>query len=258
MAAHLIKRFPASKLHVSKPTHWLESRFHFSFADWYSPDRENFGVLRVLNDDLVTPEDGFGTHPHRNMEIVSYIVKGELSHNHRGVDGSRASESLGRGAVQYMSAGVGIQHSEMNNHPTETVRFLQIWIVPDASGHKTNYGSKVFSLADRHNKLLRIVSGQVGVRDFAPSSDASIPIHQDANIFVSELDKDVSVSLPLDSSRQTYFVCIEGSVELTIDGETTVLTERDGAEIKGAAGAALGIKALVPGAHILAIEMAKS
>eukprot|EP00953_Heterococcus_sp_UTEX-ZZ885_P003129 2214-Heterococcus_DN1.PRE.8 len=120
------KKVPRESLHVSKPTHWLESRFHFSFAGHWDPKRMNFGALRVVNDDLVTAREGFGAHPHRDMEIFSYIVDGELTH----ADSKGNRESLGRGAVQYMSAGTGVHHSEMNAHPTDTCRFLQVWITP--------------------------------------------------------------------------------------------------------------------------------
>eukprot|EP00494_Astrolonche_serrata_P033027 UN33296 len=115
---------------------WLKSRFHFSFAEYRDSERSNFGVLRVLNDDLVQPKRGFGEHPHRNMEICTYVVEGELTHK----DSMGTAESLGRGSVQFMTAGTGVRHSEKNagNVP---VRFLQMWISPRSSGLKPNYGS---------------------------------------------------------------------------------------------------------------------
>lgn len=115
---------PADSLYVSTPTHWLESRFHFSFAEYFDPSRSQFGVLRVINDDLVAPKEGFGTHPHRDMEIFSYVLDGELTHR----DSMGSSESLYRGSVQYMSAGTGVRHSEFNTGDTRS-RFLQVWYV---------------------------------------------------------------------------------------------------------------------------------
>lgn len=248
---------PSSALHISKPTHWLESRFHFAFADWYNGP-QNFGVLRVLNDDLVTPDDGFGPHPHRDMEIISYIVSGQLAHEHRDSNGRGAKESLGRGSIQYMSAGTGVRHSEMNPSNHETVRFLQLWIVPDKRGHTPNYGSKKFSPGMRLNQALRVVSGQVGVDNFAPTGDDSIAIHQDANIYVGELDGAASVPFPLGVNRQAYFVCIEGGIQISAsDAKDKVsLSERDAVEIQGPL--SLSLTPTTSKAHWLMVEMAKS
>lgn len=105
------RHIPHGGLYVSTPTWWLESRFHFSFAEYFNPANHDFGVLRVLNDDLVQPKSGFGRHPHRDMEILTYVVDGFLTHK----DSMGSEESLGRGSVQYMSAGTGVTHSEMNN-----------------------------------------------------------------------------------------------------------------------------------------------
>ena len=135
---------------------WLESRFHFSFAEYRNPNNMNFGVLRVLNDDIVHPESGFDTHPHANMEIISYVVNGEITHK----DSMGNSETLKRGEVQYLSAGDGIYHSEHNVHKSDDLRLLQIWIVPPKSGLPRLYGSKRFEEIDRKNRLLNIVSSQ--------------------------------------------------------------------------------------------------
>jgi len=118
---------------------WLKSKFHFSFAEYYNPSNVNFGVLRVINDDLVKPGTGFDTHPHRDMEIISYIVDGELTHG----DSMGNKRTLSRGHVQYMSAGTGVFHSE-HNFGEETLRFLQIWIYPDKNGYEPNYGDYKF------------------------------------------------------------------------------------------------------------------
>lgn len=167
-----ITHIPARTLHVSKPTSWLESRFHFNFANYWG-GKENFGALRVVNDDLVKAHNGFGRHPHRNAEIFSYVVKGELTHQ----DSLGNIESLGRGSVQYLSAGTGVSHSEMNQGNT-TCRFLQIWFMPVATGHKPQYGSSIYTKADRHNTLLRILGGTGGKPKWNSTDGQPISLHQ--------------------------------------------------------------------------------
>ncbi|WP_419763623.1 MAG: pirin family protein [Arcobacter sp.] len=178
---------------------WLESRFHFSFAEYRNPNNINFGVLRVLNDDIVHPKSGFDTHPHANMEIISYIIEGEITHK----DSMGNSETLKRGEVQYLSAGEGIYHSEHNLHESKDLRLLQIWIIPPRKGLPRLYGSKKFKKEQRENKFLNIVSSQDG--------DATIKIYQDINIYVSELDESKSLDFEIQNQRQVYFVQIEGN-----------------------------------------------
>ncbi|KXZ45949.1 hypothetical protein GPECTOR_49g533 [Gonium pectorale] len=238
-------------LHVSKPTWWLESRFHFSFADYWDSSRNQFGALRVLNDDLVQPRAGFGAHPHRDAEIFSYVVDGELSH----ADSMGNREALPRGCVQYMSAGTGVMHSEMNDGQG-VCRFLQLWITPDRRGHTPQYGSSRYDKADRHNRLLQILGGTgqppawEGVH-----SPHSIRLNQDANVFVSEADGGTSFDLTLGAGRQAYLTCIEGDMRL--NGEA--LGMRDGARVLGADGSPsrLLLEAGPKGAHFLMVEMAK-
>ncbi|NCA99671.1 MAG: pirin family protein [Clostridia bacterium] len=177
---------------------WLQSLFHFSFADYYNPANMNFGVLRVVNDDLVQAGTGFATHPHRDMEIISYVIDGHLTHG----DSMGNQNTITRGHVQYMSAGTGIQHSEYN-WGEKTARFLQIWILPDRKGHTPQYGDFRFEWEDRHNQWLQIVSGIDGT--------APIQIHQDANLFVLELDIGHSIDFDLAPGRQAYLIQIEGS-----------------------------------------------
>ena len=136
---------------------WLRSRFHFSFAEYRDPDNVNFGVLRVLNDDLVAPGRGFGTHPHSDFEILSYVVDGALTH----ADTMGNEHTLTRGEVQYMSAGKGVLHSEYNRGEG-TLRFLQIWIFPDEKGHEPAYGDHRFPWEARKNAWLLIASGPDG------------------------------------------------------------------------------------------------
>ncbi|MGB4585785.1 MAG: pirin family protein, partial [Rectinemataceae bacterium] len=136
---------------------WLKSRFHFSFAEYYNPDNLGFGQLRVLNDDQVRPGTGFDTHPHQDMEVVSYVVEGELTHG----DGMGHRDVLRRGQVQYMTAGTGIYHSE-HNRGTATLRFLQMWIFPDRKGYVPNYGDHRFAWEDRINRFLLLAGGAEG------------------------------------------------------------------------------------------------
>ena len=135
----MLKKLPKENMGKSN-LGWLESRFHFSFAEYRNPNNMNFGVLRVLNDDIVHPESGFDTHPHANMEIISYVVNGEITHK----DSMGNSEVLKRGEVQYLSAGDGIYHSEHNLHKSDDLRLLQIWILPPQAGLPRLYNSFKF------------------------------------------------------------------------------------------------------------------
>ncbi|WP_418180001.1 pirin family protein [Aliarcobacter lanthieri] len=214
---------------------WLESRFHFSFAEYRNPANMHFGVLRVLNDDIVHPYSGFDMHPHENMEIISYIVNGEITHK----DSMGNSEILKRGEVQYLSAGDGIYHSE-KNESNKDLRLLQIWVLPPQKGLPRLYGSYKYKLEERENKLLNIVSSQNG--------ESSIKIYQDINIYVSELDK--SLEFNIDENRQIYFVQIEGTA--TING---ILLE-DGDAMELVDEKLLTINPITK-SHILFIEMKK-
>ncbi|RBQ27164.1 pirin family protein [Arcobacter sp. CECT 9188] len=214
---------------------WLESRFHFSFAEYRNPANMHFGVLRVLNDDIVHPYSGFDMHPHENMEIISYIVNGEITHK----DSMGNSETLKRGEVQYLSAGDGIYHSE-KNESNKDLRLLQIWVFPPQKGLPRLYGSYKYKLEERENKLLNIVSSQNG--------ESSIKIYQDINIYVSELDK--SLEFNIDENRQIYFVQIEGTA--TING---ILLE-DGDAMELVDEKLLTINPITK-SHILFIEMKK-
>lgn len=176
---------------------WLRSLFHFSFAQYYNPSNMNFGVLRVINDDLIEAHEGFDMHPHRDMEIVSYVLDGALTHG----DNMGNENTISRGHVQYMSAGTGVVHSE-HNRADELARLLQIWIVPDQRGYKPQYGDHRFEAKDRHNQWLQIVSSTKGT--------APIKIHQDANISVLELDAGKTITFEVKADRQAYLVLIEG------------------------------------------------
>lgn len=216
---------------------WLKSIFHFSFANYYNQENMNFGALRVINDDLVKSKTGFSTHPHRDMEIISYVVNGELNHG----DTIGNKNTITRGHVQYMSAGTGISHTEYNYGDT-TSRFLQIWLVPDKKGLTPNYGDYRFNWDDRKNNWLQIVSPIEG--------DAPIKINQDANIYVIELDRDQQIDFKVGKERQAYLVQIEGVSE--VNGIS--LNNRDALEIIEEN---IVIKAKDT-SHILIIEMKKS
>ncbi|MBS5822944.1 MAG: pirin family protein [Clostridium argentinense] len=215
---------------------WLKSKFHFSFAEYYNPDNINFGVLRVINDDLVQPNTGFDTHPHRDMEIISYVVNGELTHG----DSMGNKNTITRGHVQYMSAGTGVYHSE-HNFGKDTLRLLQIWIFPDEKGYRPNYGDYRFNWDDRKDKWLHIVSSKDG--------DAQIKINQDMNIYSIELQKGKEISFPVKEGRQAYLVQIEGTSTVN----EIELNERDGMEIVEED---ILIKAKET-SHILILEMKK-
>ena len=134
----MLRRLPVEKMGESN-LGWLRSKFHFSFAEYYNEKNINFGVLRVINDDYIAPGTGFPTHPHRDMEIISYVIEGKLTHK----DSMGNESTLERGEVQYMSAGTGVTHSEYNKHAEDT-RILQIWVLPDRKGHTPNYGEYKF------------------------------------------------------------------------------------------------------------------
>ena len=180
---------------------WLRSIFHFSFAGYYNPNNMNFGVLRVINDDLIDQSEGFDTHPHKDMEIISYVVQGELTH----ADSMGNKRSLKRGHVQYMSAGTGIYHSE-HNYGDEILRILQIWILPDKNGYTPNYGDYMFDWSLRKDKWLKIVSNING--------DAPIKINQDVNIYVLELANKKEIEFTVGKNRQAYLVQIEGESDI--------------------------------------------
>ncbi len=216
---------------------WLRSIFHFSFAEYYNPDNMNFGVLRVINDDLIEGGTGFDTHPHRNMEIISYVVNGELTHG----DSMGNKNTLTRGQVQYMSAGTGVLHSE-HNLGNDTARFLQIWIMPDKNGYTPNYGDYRFAFEDRKNKWLHMVSGK--------SNCAPIKINQDANFYALELDEGKEINFPVGTNRQAYLVQIEGEASIN----NLKLETRDALEIIEEN---IKISAETT-SHILVIEMAKN
>lgn len=216
---------------------WLKALFHFSFGDYYNPNRMGFGVLRVLNDDLIAGNTGFDTHPHRDMEIITYVINGKLTHE----DSMGNKSSIERGHVQYMSAGTGVYHSE-HNLEEDTIRSLQIWIKPDMKGHTPNYGDHKFQWDLRENKWLHMISNHKG--------GAPIKINQDANFYVIQLDEGREINFKVGLERQAYLLEIEGVSE--INGIT--LNSRDALEIIEED---ITLRAIET-SHIMVIEMAKS
>lgn len=194
---------------------WLDSHHTFSFSNYYDPKYTGFRDLLVINEDRVSAGEGFGTHGHENMEIVSYVLDGELAHK----DSMGTGSTLKYGDVQRMSAGTGVRHSEFNGSKEKPVHFLQIWITPKKDGIKPSYEEKKYSTEDKRNKLKLIVSPD--------GQDGSMKINQDAMIYASILDEGKDVSLKLAAGRYSWVQVARGSVELN----GTVLHEGDGASI---------------------------
>jgi redox-sensitive bicupin YhaK (pirin superfamily) len=228
---------PASAMHPA------DTYFHFSFANYYDPENMNFGNLRVLNDDRVHPRKGFGTHPHKNMEIFSYVVEGELSHK----DSAGNSEVIRRGEVQTVSAGTGLTHSEINN-TDEWCRFLQIWIMPENPELPINYNHHAYTSEDRDNKLLHIVSG------CKSTIDAPLRLNQVVDAYVTEITNNSStVKYQLKDGKQAYVYCIEGSIDLK---EFPSLNEKDALKIYDMV--ELEISSSIGKGHLIIIEIEKS
>ena len=196
---------------------WLDSHHTFSFADYHNPAEMGFGALRVINEDRVQPGMGFGTHGHRDMEIVSYVLEGALSHK----DSMGTGSIIKPGDVQRMSAGTGVMHSEFNASPQDFVHFLQIWIVPKFTGVRPSYEQKYFSPEDKRGRL-RVVAAPDG-------RNGSVAINQDAFIYATLLDGDDAVVHALAPGRRAYVHVAKG--KLRVDGE--LLVAGDGAKISG-------------------------
>lgn len=190
---------------------WLISRHTFSFAGYYNPDRVNFGVLRVLNDDIVKPGMGFDTHPHDNMEIISIPISGSLAH----IDSTGKEQEIKTGEVQIMSAGSGIEHSEYNYSKKEAVNFLQIWILPKKKNIKPRYDQKDFSQVLNHNELVTVVS---------PENENALWINQDAELSLGKLKAGTTIGHKLKfKDNGIYAFLIDGEVEIN----KTKLQSRD-------------------------------
>jgi redox-sensitive bicupin YhaK (pirin superfamily) len=183
---------------------WLKSKHSFSFADYFDEKHVEFGALRVINEDRVVPGAGFGMHPHRDLEIVSYVLAGQLSHRDSMGNGS----IIRPGDVQRMSAGTGVFHSEHNPSATEGVHFLQIWIRPNEFGVKPGYEQKYFDATEKRGKLRLVVSPD--------GAENSVRVHQDARMYAGLFDGSEAATLTVDAGRRIYVHVVRG--ELVANG----------------------------------------
>jgi len=194
---------------------WLDSKHTFSFGRYYDPEQMGFGNLRVINEDRIQPSQGFGTHSHKDMEIISYVLEGALEHKDSIGNGS----VIRPGDVQRMSAGTGIAHSEFNASDTESVHLLQIWIIPNQAGIEPSYEQKHFPVAEKQGKL-RLVASPDG-------KDNSVKIHQDAYLYIAALNERDRVNHLTNNNRSIWVQIAKGAVE--VNGQT--LQAGDGAGI---------------------------
>jgi redox-sensitive bicupin YhaK (pirin superfamily) len=203
---------------------WLDTYHSFSFADYYDPQWMGFRSLRVINDDLVMPRMGFGMHPHRDMEIITYILSGQLSHK----DSMGNGRTITPGEFQYMSAGSGVTHSEQNPSGEEPVHLLQIWIQPDEKGVTPRYAEKTMKNA---------ATGELHLVTSKSGRDGSIAIHQDADLWLARLEAGQAVRHPLPPGRHAWLHVAEGEVMmngLTLQGgDAIAVTSETAIELKG-------------------------
>jgi quercetin 2,3-dioxygenase len=194
---------------------WLDSRHTFSFADYYDPQHMGFRALRVINEDRVQPGQGFGTHAHRDMEIISYVLEGQLAHR----DSMGTGSVIRPGDVQRMSAGTGVRHSEMNPSPTDGVHFFQVWLLPERQGIEPSYQQKTFEDADKRGRF-RLVAARDG-------RDGAITVHQDVDLYAALFDAGDQVTVTLRPGRHAWIQVARG--EIAVNGQ--VLDAGDGAAI---------------------------
>ncbi len=195
---------------------WLNAKHTFSFADYYDPERVQFGNLRVINEDRIAPGQGFGTHPHRDMEIVTYVIAGAIEHK----DSMGNGTIITAGEVQRMTAGTGVLHSEFNHSSEDELHLLQIWILPEKTGLEPGYEQQRF---DRDSKLNRL--RLVGSRDGA---DGSMTIHQDVSLYASVLEPGTELAHELGQDRRAFVQVVNG--DLKVNGQ--MLAAGDGARIE--------------------------
>lgn len=208
---------------------WLQSRHTFSFADYFDPEHVEFGPLRVINEDRVAPGAGFGTHGHRDMEIISYVLAGELAHKDSMGNGS----TIRPGDVQRMSAGRGVQHSEFNPSPSEPVHFLQIWIQPNERAIAPSYEEKAFPVEEKRGRLRLIASPD--------RAQGSVLLHQDARLYAGLFDGDESATLTVERGRRVYVHVASGKLianDVELDaGDALQLTDVSSLSLQAGNGA---------------------
>lgn len=207
---------------------WLDSHHTFSFANYYDPAHMGFRSLRVINEDRVQPAQGFGTHPHRDMEILSYVLEGALQHR----DSMGTGSIIRPGEVQRMSAGSGVTHSEFNASRSELVHFLQIWIVPEARGIQPSYEQRAFSREEKEGRL-RLVASRDG-------RDGSVTIHADAAVYAGLFGEGQRAELPLEAGRHAWVHVARGRVRVQgrelAAGDAVGLSQETGVRIEGVDG----------------------
>ena len=217
---------------------WLNSRHSFSFADYHDPAHMGFGNLRVINEDRIAPGTGFGTHGHRDMEIVSYVLEGALAHR----DSMGNGTAIVPGEVQRMSAGTGVRHSEFNHAKDAATHFLQIWLLPDRTGIAPGYEQKAFSDDEKRGRL-RLVASPDG-------RDGSVTVHADASIYAGLFDGDEAAELQLDPARLAYAFVARGEVEVNGQtlraGDALALKQEDRVLVRRGRGAELLVFDLAP------------
>src|SRR5688500_11916718 len=204
---------------------WLDSRHTFSFADYHDPAHMGFRALRVINEDRVQPARGFGTHGHRDMEILSYVLEGELAH----ADNMGTGSVIRPGDVQRMSAGTGVLHSETSPSPTEPVHFLQIWLTPGRRGITPGYEQKRFEIDEKRGRL-RLVASRDG-------RDGSVTVHQDVDLYASVLRPGERAHLDLASGRHAWIQVARGEVavnkEILRQGDGAAVSDEPGLDVHG-------------------------
>ena len=210
---------------------WLKSFHSFSFAGYYDPAHMGWGNLRVINEDWIAPGTGFGTHGHRDMEIITYVMAGNLAHK----DSMGNVKGIPPGDVQRMSAGSGVQHSEFNHAPNETTHLLQIWIEPNVNGIEPGYEQKTFAADEKQGRLRLVASPD--------AAQGSVLIHADARLYAGLFDREQGAELPLDPRRKAYVQLVRGELEVNgvritagdaalLDGEDMIrLTQGRDAEV---------------------------
>ena len=200
---------------------WLDSKHSFSFADYYDPGRMGFGPLRVINEDKVEPSKGFGTHPHRDMEILTYVIDGELEHKDSMGNGS----TIRPGDVQRMTAGTGVLHSEFNPSTENRTHFLQIWILPEKNGLAPSYEQTYFGDEKKRNRWCLL-----GSRD---GREGSVSIHQDVELSATVLDAGTAIDYAFAEGRRGYLQLVSGCLTIRTEGREDRLEAGDGVALEG-------------------------
>ncbi len=220
-----------SSEHYHNKEDWLSTYWHFSFASYFDPQKMNFGPLRVFNDDIIQPGTGFDFHPHRDMEIVTYVIDGELEH----MDNQGNHGIINPGEIQRMTAGSGILHSEYNYSKEKPLRLLQMWLFANKRGLTPSWEQRKFGKKEKTDKLLAVVVPE------NQKNGQALHIHQDATIYVSSLSPEGKVEHRLEDGRKAYIFVIDGKIQL--EDNNNSLETRDVAKVTGYEGKKLTIQA---------------